>query len=181
MRKIIFIIIISFFSRSSCYTQELILSPKNKTIYVLIEKDTAYIEYFIVDKPNRYYKFDTLYKNEDAAFRGAKSHINIANDNYFLYVNNDSFAEKSFRLYKLSSKQTRKRNVRHNSMLYNSNIVNVNQIRQQYIKLKNNESLKAMEEEWDQLFYARDKLDIDTFRKKMKVFLNKYDIKMIYY
>ncbi|MBP6455510.1 MAG: hypothetical protein KA275_02170, partial [Chitinophagaceae bacterium] len=135
-----FILFLVFFQFNS-YSQELLLTFNNSTFCVSLKNDSAIIDYFIIDKPNLYFRYDTLFRKNEEYYIGSRTQITKSGDSYFLVLENFNDKKRTFKLSSFTKKQIKKRNLRHNSFLYDLNNKIVKQKKEFYLSSKNNNKL----------------------------------------
>ncbi len=177
MKTLKCIIIFCIFFQYNSYSQELLSTFKNSTFCVSIKNDSTIIDYFIIDKPNLYIKYDTLVRKNEEYFIGSRSQLNKRGDSFFLVLENFYDKKRTFKLSSLTKKQIKNRNRLHNNLLYDLNIKNVKQKKEFYLSNKNNnDMLEKLENDWETLIDKIYTLDIESFKFEMKKMFEKYEI-----
>lgn len=175
MRKSLFLIIaLVCILSQKLFSQHVLHVAKRQSVYLFVKGDTALIEYFIIDKPVRYVKYDTLvFQNDINMFKSDKTTMRSCDNSYIIQstVNTDFLG---LRFHLPNNKELKKYHYRYNSYLYNANTNCVN-IREKLYFTSENEKVE-FDKEWQELFIISGKMNRDGYQNMMEAFLLKYRV-----
>jgi len=175
MKRTCILILFFILNNFESFSQDLILSPNHSsTLAVILNNEHSFIEYFVIDKPIKYVKFDTLQEVESGQFFGIKSELKQIGNEYYLTIKDSLINYENKKLHQITKKQLNRRIERHNTYLYNLNVDRVKAIREKLRLSGEINKMNDMDNKWKNLFYKRSKLDILSYRNRIDQFSKEF-------